>query len=419
MNRLNYFNPYINKTNNHEDRLTRAFLVLLRYSPSSFSFFYEAIKQRSKFREELPNLYSLINKNIEIQTQVSSAKFETVKLLSILITNDYYTDDILIKPSCRTATYDGVITLGDNLTIIIETKPDRNNVWQDQLCPSKENLSDDIEIISMPVVIMWSSIITWLNEFAFSNQHNYSERLIVEDFLSFVNENYSYLNPFDRFDLCKGNHSLILKRISTILKFIVKDEDKVKYHQGWGFYIELPYNSIRKIGLIFHPKENCLKLSLYFADTQGQARGLYPVNIDINEFEKEGWIIHPNFHFGFMTSNIIWFSSNDIRKYIDYWNQNTEKLRQIPNHIELKKFVRELVIEDVINNDDEGLKNKIYNSKMEKINVCPGLAFIYEIPLKRAEELDQKGELSDLIKNKIDFCLKNVISRNSVELLNG
>jgi hypothetical protein len=97
---------------------------------------------------------------------------------------------------------------------------------------------------------------------------------------------FAHLNPYDSFHQCKRNPELLSRRINNLLKSISLDESTVKYHRGWDFYIQTPYDQIQQIGLIPSQNENGLniELSMYFADTQSQAittvRFRDPVNID-------------------------------------------------------------------------------------------------------------------------------------------
>ena len=45
MSHMNYFEPFQSKSIKHEDQLTRAFLVVLRYSPSAILMFYDRVQQ--------------------------------------------------------------------------------------------------------------------------------------------------------------------------------------------------------------------------------------------------------------------------------------------------------------------------------------------------------------------------------------
>tara|TARA_R110002049_G_scaffold183512_1_gene351465 strand:+ start:179 stop:1474 length:1296 start_codon:yes stop_codon:yes gene_type:complete len=412
MDRLNYFNPYSSKQDHHEDRLTRSFLVLLKYSPACFSFFYESILQQNK---NLPLLSSHINEDLQFKTQVGSILFETELLLSILITNDILEPKRKIRPRDRGAVYDGVITIGNTISIIIETKPEKNHVWENQLCPSKNHLSEDVKIIDTPVVITWSSIIKWLNEFTNSNMFHYTEKQVASDFLSLINSNFSYLNPFDRYAYCKCNTVLILKRTEHLLKSIVNDETLVRHHLGWGYFIEtVSFGSIRKIGLIYKPERKVLELSLYFGDTQGQAKAYYPTKVNIEKFRNKNWNVYGNFHLATVASNLVYFQTEDVnlQKYIDYWNIHGSNLKQIREHQKLINYLEILHLKGIIPRNAGDLQEKILNTNIKNVNVCPGVGFIFRYPIAKAEEMDMGAELQNDLISKIKFCIKENINQS-------
>jgi hypothetical protein len=412
MDRLNYFNPYASKSESHEDRLTRAFLILLKYSPTCLNFFYNYILKSTTHRDELPDASSLLQEDIQFGTQVGSAQFETSRLLSILITNESYQPKIKIEGNERDAVHDGLITIGDDLSLIIETKPNTNDVWEAQLCPSKKDLSEEVEVLPTPVVLTWHEIISWLHQFTHSERHHYAEKQLASDFLDLVQRSFSYLNPYDRLDLCGDNEGLIKKRNQYLLKSIVNEKEMVKYHNGWGYYIELPssYKSIRKVSLIL-TKDQKIELNLYFADTQGQGKALYPIELDIDYFEQNGWEVIPNFHFSFMTSSKIWFESEDKNKFVSYWNENYDSLKQLQGHDHIRSFLANLVENEVVVDKPEEMQQRIYSSKMHKLNVCPGLGLIYSYDLEKAKEMDKKSALAADLREKISFCLKGVLKK--------
>ncbi len=82
MKRLNYFNPYKSKSENYEDQLTRAYLVLLRYSFHAFSIFFDYCRSQQTLDiendEEPLMLNTLLEEGWEIDTQKANPKIETV-----------------------------------------------------------------------------------------------------------------------------------------------------------------------------------------------------------------------------------------------------------------------------------------------------------------------------------------------------
>lgn len=365
----------------------------------------------------LPSSAELISKNVDFKTQVRSVQFETSKLLSVLLTNENFLSNAEVVESDRTAIYDGVVTIGEELTIIVETKPRVDRVWEEQLNPSKFNISgQETDVIEKPCIIAWKDLILWLNQFTISDRNNYSERLLGADFLSYVNEQFPELNPFDRFDLCRRSRPLMQKRVEKLLKNIALDADLVKYHHGWGYYIETPYASIRKLGLILYVDR--LEVSLYFGDTQSQAKAFYPKNIDVNSFQSAGWDIRPNFHLAYMTSNKVWFESDDLERYLTYWNSNAHTLHQLPSHDSVKHFLSNLVKEGIIlSGKEEVMQSAIYDTNMQGINVCPGLCFLYQYGFQALENLDRDSKMEESIKEKITYCVKNVLNISVKDIL--
>ena len=243
MNRLNYFNPYDSKAGSHEDQLTRAYLVILKHSSHAFFTFVEYCRSKhtTVSNEKPVSINNFLEHGWEIETQKGNPEINTDYLLSILITDsEVKTSDSGIQSSERNARYDGIITFGSNLTMVIENKPRSGNVWFGQLNPSRQNLAEDTIVYSSPIVLEWKEIIKQLNHLLMLPTMSGNERIMIEDFLSFVDENFPHLNPYDSLHQCKGNAELISRRIYNLLKSIALDESKIKYHRGWGYYMETP-----------------------------------------------------------------------------------------------------------------------------------------------------------------------------------
>ncbi|MGL4599765.1 MAG: hypothetical protein ACRCYO_19720, partial [Bacteroidia bacterium] len=156
MNRLNYFNPYQSKDGYHEDQLTRAYLVLLKHSSHAFFTFMEYCRSsHSVLSSEKPiSILDFLEHGWEIETQKGNPNINTNYLLSILITDaEIETSEVSVQSSERNARYDGIITFGTNLTMVIENKPRSGSIWFEQLNPSRENLAEDTIVYSKPTVL--------------------------------------------------------------------------------------------------------------------------------------------------------------------------------------------------------------------------------------------------------------------------
>jgi hypothetical protein len=423
MDRLNYFNPYQSKGGYHEDQLTRAYLVLLKHSSHAFFTFIEYVRSRHNptSTEKPISILDFLESGWEIETQKGNPNINTNYLLSILITDAQVTaSKEEIQSSNRNARYDGIITFGNNLTMVIENKPRSGNVWFGQLNPSRQNLADDTEVYLNASLLEWKEIMKQLNHLLTVQTISGYEKIMIEDFLSYIDQNFPFLNPYDSFHQCKGNVELLNRRISNLLKSISLDESKVNYHRDWGFYIQTPYQQIQRIGLILNQKEKewWLELSLYFGASQRQAISFYSSNPNITHLDKDEWDFFPNFHVSFMTSNLVWFQSEDSDHYLQFWGNNIGKISQqkrenVPNYLQW------LVNEEVINmtkDVEERLHEKFYDTERQTLNMCPEFGFIYTFTSNDAEELDKNGKLKFAIIEKIREGLK-VVGLNGNEIL--
>jgi hypothetical protein len=406
MNRLNYFNNYQSKSEYHEDQLTRSYLVLLRHSFHCFSLFFDYVRKKhilTDFESPLA-LTDLITSGWTFATQKGNPRISTNFLLSIVITDTAFeSKNQEVEKSERSAVYDGIISFGSELTMIIENKPRSENVWFGQLSPSLSNLSEETNIYTNAVVLEWKEIIKHLNSVLTLETLSGYDRIMIEDFLEFIDDKFPFLNPFDSFHLCKGNVELLNRRVFNILKEIAIDENLVQYHKNWGHYIKTSFKQIQQVGLIIGTDEKTwwLELSLYFGDSQIQAQSFYRSNPDFSKL-KTGYY-RPNFHVSFASSNLVWFHSPDKKKFVDFWVKNVSEIYQHSKK-DIPTFLKKLEKNKVIQIDsvtDENLKKKFYDTEMQTLNICPGIGVVFEFDSITAEKLDLNGEFVKTLKDKI------------------
>lgn len=417
MEKLNYF------YGSHENDLTKSYLVLLRYSNNAFFTFIDYCKNKLVIAEDEREFYLIdfLEKGWEIETQRGNPQIYTNHLLSVLITDlEIDAKSNHVKPSERNAIYDGIITFGDSLTMIIENKPRSENVWLDQLNPTGQNLAGSTKVYSRPIVLEWKEIIKQLNFLKSIQAISGFEKIMIEDFLSYIDTTFPFLNPFDSFDLCKGDYGLIQRRIKNILIELVKDETLIASHRGWGYCIKTNYPQLERIGLILAADKDDwnLEISLWFGDNQRQSKSFYKSNPSITHLENTQWSKYPKFHFSYMSTNLVYLDSEDVTRYLEYWKKNVDSIYQL-NKDSVPRYIEELKDEKIIifNEAKESeMESKFYNTARQKLNICPGFGIIYEINSKDAERLDKEGKLAGVIREKIAEGLR-VIGINGYDLL--
>jgi len=436
MSHINYFEPYESKSPYHEDQLTRAFLIVLRYVPSALMLFYDSVirsiyqKSLEKNKNiELPSISELdLSKlNFETQTQSVDDAFKTNKIISVLITDEIFNIQKPISKSDRNARYDGVIYFSSDITLIIENKPSHYNVWEEQLSPSAKSLPDDVEIIDIAAIIEWKSIIRNLNGIIKNNLISRAEKEIISDFLDFIDKNFPLLNPYDNFTDCKDNIELLNRRVKNLLiNSIAINEEDVGYHNGWCcYFLKTPFPEIWMIGFSIKEideKDWKLAVEMWFGDTLSQSRELYKNKInfkDVLMLEKDGWEYSSNFHISFMQKHLVWLDTPEEfkKKYIQYWIDNISKIKQYSKN-ELNSLIKELENKNVIeinNEKKDEIKTRIMDTNRDKLYISPGIGFTFSFKSNFLKELDSKKELAEAIKNKIIEGLR--ILRKKIDFL--
>ncbi len=412
MNHLNYFEPYNGQEPYHEDQLTRAFLVVLRMVPLVQTTFIDLIRSYQickKHKRVLPTLTEPQMKLDNIQTQVTSINDSQGYLVSLLMTNKNWTSEIQIENVDRSARYDGVIYFDSDpkWILVIENKPWSKNVWKEQLNP---NIAEDseIKIVKKPVGIDWKEVIERLSALLQKQLVHGAEALLLEDFISFVDKHFSYLNPFSTFSICKDDQYLINRRCVRIL-------DSIGDVQGQ--HIELGSNDLpaRRIYLgIKREQDNnwCIELKIHPGDTVTQARALYEsLNTDaLRNLTNRGWNIDPNLHFSHIQKHLYWANTPlDLEAYINFWEQNPQKISQVNrDSSDFRDFFRQLLQLELISRKDvSGLEENFTETERSYLRTCPGLSCIYRWNREDALRLDDSEDtFIDEVRQKITILLE-------------
>ncbi|MFV0199184.1 hypothetical protein OBK01_13425 [Empedobacter falsenii] len=427
MSHLNYFLPYNKGTDHHEDHLTRAFLVLLKHSNIALQQFYSYVFHNlgDPSTDNLKPLHQFPLTEVNFETQVGSLP-EADTYVSILITNDTFEITKEIVPIERTPIYDGVIDFNGKLVFFIETKPNKNNVWENQLCPAIKDIPEESELLKNVAVLEWKEIINILHGINESNITSYHDKLLINDFFELINLNFDYLNPFNDFSKCRSSY-LANKRIEQILKEISVTTEKVKHHSGWGYYIELDFPEIKKIALLLHTDNNGnwtgLTIGGDFGSTVSQARAFY-TNIQSHKIitELANFNAYCNLHLAFKNQNLVFIGSPEycLPKYFDYWKSDVWNnfggvLKDKLNGSYLNEYVTEGILTYNQEKQDE-VTNVIMNKGYTRINICPAIYIEHYISKEEAIKLDKDGKLVSYITTKMKEVL-NILGNPLDEIL--
>jgi len=415
MERLNYFSPYQSKGAWHEDQLTRAFLVVVRMVPLALAGLLDLIRDQQVVRGselKLPASTELLTNSVEIETQKNSISQITGRLISVVMTDEEWKPEQDVVASDRAARYDGILSFDPLWIIVIENKPSSQDIWEEQVHP---NLPENhaIEIDRVAIVLQWHNLIERLTALVAANVLHGVERMIVDDFLLFVDEQFSYLNPYDTFGKCK-NSPLLKRRCRSILEAAAPG--RVNWHAGWKTYSILLNQPapVKMCGLYPDNDGTRIEAAIYPGDTMSQARALFShlrqQGVDgLLALRDRGWDIAPNFHFGFIRSGFGHGVKTrlSLEEYIHYWMEHSAEIEQVSLvaqtfEMALQKFVSS----GMMGQGDVGkVVAALPAPTAQNFNVIPGIEMLFSWPLSRAVEIDSRGGMVEEFKRTVNEAL--------------
>src|SRR5690242_585822 len=116
MANLNLFEPHGTFEPTHENRLTAAFLIVLRSVPVAHAAWLHLVNEAHRANDSktgVPALHEL--PQAQIETQVGHLPERVARVVSVLQTDDYYFAERDVGPSTRKQILDGVVSYAPHL----------------------------------------------------------------------------------------------------------------------------------------------------------------------------------------------------------------------------------------------------------------------------------------------------------------
>lgn len=422
MKRLNVFRHFESKKEHHEDALTRAFLIVLRAVPEAHRSFLQLVASSPHAPSGLPHLNGC--DGVDFATQTSRVEQNAERLLSVLLTDEHLDRSVSVSPAERGARYDGVIAYPPGWVFVIENKPSSKHVWDGQLSPSIDSCATITHIEQTPVVLRWRDLISAIRGVT-KGQLQHAERIVVDDFLSYVHENFPFLNPFATLGECRDNLGLLELRCAALLDSFAPG--CIQRHIGWHEGVLLLDGPACRMAALYPFEVNGsweLRLALHPGDTVNQARALYKsLNVKrLKALPNDRWRVEPNLHFAFMQGNECWADKTvPVDPYIQWWLVHPDQIRQ--------HSIRDAAFTHLLNtwrgaslvNDDDlaAIESKFMRSKRSTINVCPGLTLYKGWAHNEAVDIDTtdalQKEVMDALKAGLECWDQPMIFRKVSE----
>ena len=407
--RLNFFEPW-ERPASHENQLTRALLVVLRYCPIAHQAWLSLIEAAAPLDQRLPRLalYSLSRPTFDTQraqiyrSEDQPKTNEPIKGISVLCAADASTEvKGAVLESDRGQVLDGIIRYGDRCVIVLESKLHES---------ADDRQARNINLHGQPVQfdgpvrrISWRDVLASFTDLADQDRRLVSgaEREVLNDFLAFVDKNFPHLGPFNTIERCAGEPSRVRRRLDAILNEVLGTNDTT-----------LPgtHTSVKLARLEYESEKRLVELHMWPADTLEQARSFYarPEAVErVLKLQNEGWSIWPNFHFGFMATGYCGTNATmPVAEYLQYWLERIDNARQIERR-DWDHYWRNLVHEKIATPEDrESFDRDFTKTKKRSATPRPGVECMFIWHMDEAERLDARGQLRNAVRKRINQLLE-------------
>lgn len=316
---LNFFEPFEHAPANHENQLTRAFLVLLRLSPMVHEYWLSRLGDVPRLAQLPPADFDTQKRAIPLEADEN----EAVPLVSVFLApNEMLSDGAVLTASERTQVLDAIVSYPGALVVVVENKVAEASAWQ----AANLNISGVAVKIAKgqkPVLVRWPDLLADLNGILERGLVSGAEHAVLADFLTYIEDNLPDLGPYRTLALCAGEPNRVARRLRSILSEASGSEARI---DKWGARCDLKASA--GIGSRAYLNANSdtteIRLGAYPADTLTQAWAFYTSSAAVESvralIDEPGWRVHHNFHFGHFQAGYAW-TNGDISAgdYIDVW----------------------------------------------------------------------------------------------------
>lgn len=397
---LNFFIPYQNAPAGHENQLTRALLVVLRYCPMAHQAWFRLVAPDK-------DLHTLSKADFQTQRmRVIDPQFEApeeeVPGVSVWLAPDASKNMPLMTESDRQQVLDGIVNYGNEFVVVIENKIGWSGITEQ---PHQINLHGaPVRFDETPRSVSWQDLLKVFSDLVEHNLVTGAEQMILTDLLDFAEKHFSDIGPFTTLARCNGKAFRIERRLDSILGEAMNLPGG--QHKGER---DLSGTAIAALVRLKFAEDK-VRLLVWPGDTLGQARAFYrnPTAVSaLLHLQSDGWIIDPNFHWGFMAPGYAWAETPlSVEDYCNYWVKEIGSTRELARS-EWGEYWTKLECDQVVgSNGREAFDKDFTDTKRNKAHPRPGLECEYQWELKSAQHLDSKDKFVKEVRFRLNQILE-------------
>lgn len=401
-NHINFFIPFQSAPAWHENQLTRALLVVLRYSPMAHQAWLEHVAPGRRLHDLPPADFATQRQRV-LASDDAIAEGDAIPGISVWLAPDAKQVNATLEPSDRQQVLDAIITYGSELVVVVENKIS----WCDPTeQPHRINLHGaPVQFEEMPRSVPWQDVLAMLSDLIERNLVAGAERLLIADFLDLVEAYFPAIGPYSTISRCGANTFRLERRLDAVQGLAVGTEEGKG--QGWRSIGGTPKVLMAWLG--YSSESSVVSLRMYPADTLGQARHFYADADSVTSvlaLRSSGWRVEPNFHWGFMAPGYAWAHSPcSVDDYVAYWLKNIGASRELARS-EWDSYLASLQRSAILDaSGKEAFEKEFLGSQRQKASPRPGLFCEFTWPLAEAARLDARSAFVDAVKGRINEML--------------
>lgn len=400
---LNFFVPYEKAAAWHENQLTRALLVVLRYSPMAHQAWLRLVAPKWELHDLSKADFKTQCRHV-LDTDTEVPEGEKVPCISVWLAPDAAQVNTPIKDSDRQQVLDGIVNYGKDLVVVIENKIGWGGVTEQ---PHRINRHDSpVRFEEKPCSVKWQRLLEVLFDLVERDLVSGAESLLLTDFFDLVEEHFPLIGPYSTLARCGDKRFRIERRLDTILGEVVgTDVGKAKRERDLSGTAK-----IAEAWLDFASETSAVSLKMYPGDTLTQSRAFFGDQSAVNAvlaLRAEGWHVKPNFHWGFMESGYAWANTPlEVEKYCAYWVKEIGATREL-SRPEWETYWAKLKSAQIVAAaGKEEFDAKFTHSNRQKAHPRPGLFCEYRWSLAEAQRLDTHGKFVEKVRERLNRMLK-------------
>lgn len=399
---LNFFVPYESAAAWHENQLTRALLVVLRYSPMAHQAWLGLVAPE-RHLHDLSKAEFATQRQRVLGTITEGPEGEAVPGISVWLAPEAAPDIPDVEPSYRQQVLDGIVTYGNDLVVVIENKVVWGGVTKQ---PYQINLHGSrIDFEKKLRSVRWQQLLGVLADLVERELVSGAERLLIGDFFDLVEEHFPRIGSYSTLARCGDQRFRVERRLDAIQGEVVGSREGKGL--GWRDLAGTPKIFMAWLGLASDKSGVCLRM--YPADTLGQARAFYgdPSAVDaVLALQSGGWRVEPNFHWGFMAAGYAWMKTPlPVEEYCAYWVKEIGETRELTRP-DWEPYWAKLQSADIVEaGAKEEFDAEFTRSQRQKAHPRPGLFCEFAWPLPEAKRLDDYGKLVETVRARLNQML--------------